>query len=390
MKSTIQRRKFLAGAAAAVVLPSVGRAGGQERSEEIRTAFIGVGNRGGTLLKTVLKQPNLRITAVCDTDTFARDKAKELAQRDQPAQAIDYREVLDRKDVDAVFIATPCYLHAPMAAAALEAGKYVYCEKPLGIQPEQVDLVLKAAERAKTFLQIGQQLRYSPVLRDVTRHIHEEKILGRVFVVKAQRHSTPAKPRDRTKEGRGQARLRPAWYDDVKLSGDLIVENAVHNIDACNWLTGSRPVSAYGHGKKYLPETRPAGKIMMDGFSVEYIHENDTHIDYSQLYLHPSSLKSLKNYQWYVIFGEKGAIELGYSSWTFHEMHGDEKPREFKPENVDLTLAAQKDFFACLREGRKPFGDVKVGATAALTTIMGREAIYKRRMVTWDELGVTV
>ena len=390
MKRTIWRRRFLAGAAGAVILPSVGRAIGQESSDEIRTAFIGVGNRGGTLLRTVLKQPNLGVVAVCDTDTFARDKAKDLAQRDKPELIVDYRKVLDLKHVDAVFIATPCYLHAPMAAAALDAGKYVYCEKPLGIRPEQVDLVLKAAGRAKTFLQIGQQLRYSPVMRDVTRHIHEEKILGQVFVVKAQRHSTPRKPQDRTKEGRGQERQRPAWYDDVRLSGDLIVENAVHNIDASNWLTGSRPVSAYGHGKKYLPETMPAGKIMMDGFSVEYIHENDTHVDYSQLYLHPRSLKNLKNGQWYVIFGEKGAIELSHSSWTFHEMYGDAEPRLFEPENVDLTLAAQKDFFACIREGRTPFGDVKVGATAALTTIMGREAIYKRKMVTWDELGVTV
>lgn len=390
MKPMIPRRRFLAGAAAAVVLPSVGRAAGEESSDEIRTAFIGVGNRGGTLLKTVLKQPNIRVSAVCDTDTSARDKARDIAQRDQPEMVLDYRKVLDLKYVDAVFIATPCYLHAPMAAAALEAGKYVYCEKPLGIQPEQVDLVLKAAARAKTFLQIGQQLRYSPVLRDATRHIHEEKILGQVFVVKAQRHSTPRRPRDRTREGRGQARRRPAWYDDVELSGDLIVENAVHNIDASNWLTGSRPVSAYGHGKKYLPETIPAGTIMMDGFSVEYIHENDTHVDYSQLYLHPRSLKNPRNGQWYVVFGEKGAIELSYSSWTFHEMYGEEPPRVFEPENVDLTLAAQKDFFACIREGRRPFGDVKVGATAALTSILGREAIYKRRMVTWDELGVKV
>jgi predicted dehydrogenase len=390
MKRTIRRRRFLAGAAAAVVLPSVGRAVGQESSEEIRTAFIGVGNRGGTLLETVLKQPNIRVAAVCDTDTFARDEARDAAQRDKPETVVDYRQALDLKDVDAVFIATPCYLHAPMAAAALDAGKYVYCEKPLGIQPEQVDLVLKAAARAKTFLQIGQQLRYSEVLRDVTRQIHEEKILGKVFVVKAQRHSTPQKPRERTREGRGQDRLRPAWYDDVKLSGDLIVENAVHNIDASNWLIGSRPVSAYGRGKKYLPETIPAGTIMMDGFSVEYIHENDTHVDYSQLYLHPGSLKELKNGQWYVIFGEKGAIELSHSSWTFHEMYGDAPPRVFEPAEDDLTLAAQKDFFACIRENRKPFGDVKVGATAALTTIMGREAIYKRRMVTWEELGVEV
>jgi predicted dehydrogenase len=98
--------------------------------------------------------------------------------------------VLDLADVDAVIVATPCYLHAEMAAACLNAGKYVYREKPVGITPEQVAL-LQAARRAKGFLQIGQQLRYFPALREVIRQIQEERVLGEIFVVKAQRHSTP-------------------------------------------------------------------------------------------------------------------------------------------------------------------------------------------------------
>jgi hypothetical protein len=60
------------------------------------------------------------------------------------------------------------------------------------------------------------------------------------------------------------------------------------------------------------------------------------------------------------------------------------------PAIKDAKENAMADFFACIREGRKPFADVRVGATAALTTIMGREAIYKKRMVTWQELGVAV
>lgn len=372
---TFDRRSFLAAtAAAAAPRPATAQA-------ELRAAFIGVGNRGNGLLGQALVQSGVRIAAICDIDPAARDRALSRAARDQPRSLTDYRQVLDLKDIDAVAVATPCDLHAEMAAAALEAGKYVYCEKPVGITPEQVAQVLRASRRSKAFLQIGQQLRYYPGLREVIRRIHEGA-LGRVFVIKAQRHSTPARPEAR--------RDRPAWYEDVKRSGDLIVENAVHNLDCCNWIAASRPTSAYGHGKRYLPEPIPAGTLMMDGFSVEYIHESDTHVDYSQLYLHPRGLKDLKNGQWYVIFGEKGAIELSHSSWTFHEMYGDAPPRVFEPEEGDLTLAAQKDFFACIREGRKPFGDVKVGATAALTTIMGREAIYKRRMVTWDELGVTV
>src|SRR5207248_6544585 len=233
----------------------------------------------------VLQQPDVKITAICDIDAKARDDAQGTARRDNPRSFADYRKVLERNDVDAVVVATPCYLHAEMAAAALDAGKYVYCQKPLGITPEQVDGVLKAAARSKAFLQIGQQLRYVQSLREVIRKIQEEKVIGEEFVIKAQRHSTPVSP--------AAEQVRPEWYKDVKRSGDLIVENAVHNLDTCNWVAGSRPVSAYGHGKKYFPKPIPAGTLMMDGFSVEYIYENDLHLDYSQPYMHPESHKTL-------------------------------------------------------------------------------------------------
>jgi predicted dehydrogenase len=368
--NTIGRRAFLAGAAAAL----------ESQAGAIRTAFIGVGNRGKSLVGQVLQQSNVKIAAICDTDPTARDKAASMTRRDNPQLVTDYRRLVELKDVDAVFIATPCYLHAEMAAACLEAGKYVYCEKPLGTTPEQVDMVLRAARRSGAFLQIGQQLRYVPGLREVIRQLHEENVLGELFVIKAQRHSTPV-PAE-------AERARPEWYKDVKRSGDLIVENAVHNIDVCNWVARSRPVSAYGHGKKYLPRPLAAGTVMMDGFSVEYIYENDMHLDYSQLYLHPRALKDLANWQWYMIFGEKGAVDL---SKGILYAHGAEQGRTMIASNSeDEKENATSEFYACIRERRRPVADITVGAVAALTAILGREAIYRRRSVTWKELGVTV
>ena len=342
--------------------------------------MIGIGHRGTGLLGQVLRQDAVRITAICDTDPQARDKAMTTAARFNPRSYTDYRQVIDLQDVDAVVVATPCYLHAEMATACLNAGKYVYCEKPLGITPEQVDMALRAAKRSKAFLQIGQQLRYMPGLREVIRQIQEERILGEPFVIKAQRHSTPVRPETE--------QSRPAWYKDVQKSGDLIVENAVHNLDVCNWVAGSRPESAFGHGKKYFPKPIPAGTVMMDGFSVEYIYANDMHLDYSQLYLHPRSLKELANSQWYIVFGEKGAIQL--SKGLFYQ-HGTEEVRELvTPAVRDAGEDAMTQFYKAIREKRKPVADITVAATAALTAIMGREAIYKRRMVTWKELGVDV
>jgi myo-inositol 2-dehydrogenase/D-chiro-inositol 1-dehydrogenase len=370
------RRELLS--AAAALAASGLHAAPEDR--ELRTAMVGIGHRGTSLLGQVMKQERVRITAICDTDPQARDKALSTAAKFNPRSFTDYRQVLDLADVDAVVVATPCYLHAEMAAACLDAGKYVYCEKPVGITPEQVATVLRAAGRAKVFLQIGQQLRYFPGLREMLRQIHQERVLGDLFVIKAQRHSTPTKPE--------AEQARPSWYKDVTRSGDLIVENAVHNLDVCNWVAASRPESAFGHGKKYFPKPIPAGTVMMDGFSVEYIYDNDMHLDYSQLYLHPRSLKELANGQWYMIFGEKGAINL--EKGLFYQHGSDEVRQLISPELVKAGEDAMGEFYRAIREKRKPIADITVAATAALTAIMGREAIYKRRMVTWKELGVTV
>src|SRR5712691_2300045 len=373
----VNRRAFVSNSIAALASSTLQ---GAPQQKEIRTAFVGIGKRGTTLTGQVLQQANVKVEAICDIDPNARDAALSLTRRDNPRSFTDYRQVVDLKNVEAVIVATPCYLHSEIAVACLNAGKYVYCEKPLGITPEQVDQAVKAAARSRVFLQIGQQLRYVQSLRDTIRKIHEEKIIGEPFVIKAQRHSTPVT---------AAAELaRPDWYKDVKLSGDLIVENAVHNLDVCNWVAGSRPQSAFGHGKKYFPKPIPAGTLMMDGFSVEYVYDNDMHLDYSQLYLHPRSLKALRGSQWYIVFGSKGSLDL--TEGTLYSLDSPEPAQLMRPEDRGEKENAMSEFYACIRENRKPAADIKVAATAALTAILGREAIYRRKSVTWQELGVSV
>ena len=384
-KSKVLRRRFLQTVATTAMASSA-----TAQEDPLRFGMIGVGKRGNAHLRRFVERSDVAVKAVCDIDPSARDAAQSTARADNPRSFGDYKELLGQSGIDAVLISTPCYLHAEMSAAALEAGKHVFCEKPLAISADQVNLVLNAARKSKAVFQIGQQSRNAPHMQEVVAQIHQAGLIGKPLVIKAQRHSTPSKPGTRRAGGGGQRRRFPGWYNDVKLSGDLIVENAVHNLDVCNWLAGSRPESSYGHGKRYLPEPMPAGKVMMDGFSVEYIYQNDMHLDYSQLYLHPRKLKKLPNGMWFVVYGEKGAIELNYGSWTYYDMHGDAEPVEHAAEDIDLTEAAHNDFLRAIREGRKPVADIETAAIAALTGIMGRESIYQRRMVTWDELGVSI
>lgn len=382
----LARRKFLHGLATAAAATGV-----KAQHTELSVGLIGAGKRGNAHLTRLLQRPDVTVRAVCDIDPKARDTAQTAARAAEPASYEDYKALLAEDSIDAVLIATPCHLHAEMAAAALRAGKHVFCEKPLAITADQVGQVLQAARESNAVFQVGQQSRNSPHLQHVVRQIHERGVIGTPLVIKAQRHGTPSRPEATREDGSGRNRRFPGWYNDVTKSGDLIVENAIHNLDVCNWLAGSRPASVCGHGKRYLPRPVPPGTVMMDGFSVEYVYRNDMHLDYSQLYLHPRALTQLPNGMWFVIYGDEGAIHVDYSSWTLYDLYGDSEPVEgVAPDGIDLTEAAHEDFVRSIRERRRPAAGIETAAIAALTAIMGREAIYQRRMVTWDELGVTV
>src|SRR5919205_3456311 len=144
---SVNRRSFLAASAAAAAQSALGQSAGK-----VKTAMIGVGGRGTFLLTGVLEQPGAEVVALCDLKPDRLDKAATTARRDNPKTYTDWRQIVDRKDIDAVYVATPPYLHSEMAVAALKSGKHVYCEKPIGITAAQVrDLVKVAKSTNKVF-----------------------------------------------------------------------------------------------------------------------------------------------------------------------------------------------------------------------------------------------
>ena len=149
-RRTFVKTSIAAGSAA--LLPA------QSPNDTIRVAFIGVGNRGSYLLKNMLKVPGVKVVAICDIDSDSLKKAVDAvtASGITPDSYTEFRKLLDRKDIDAVVIATPVDLHKEMAIAALEVGKHVYCEKPMALTPEQCRMVANAVKSAKGIFQAGQ------------------------------------------------------------------------------------------------------------------------------------------------------------------------------------------------------------------------------------------
>ncbi len=174
------RRAFLETlGASALVASSVESARGYLANDTIEVGCIGTGGRCQHLMKSLATIPGVRIAAVCDIFEPNRENARKLADKD--ASAIkDYRELLARKDIDAVLIAAPDHWHVPMTVDACDAGKDVYVEKPLTHDLSEGLRVIRAQNDHKKIVQVGMQQRSMPHLIKAKQLIDSGRI-GRVL-----------------------------------------------------------------------------------------------------------------------------------------------------------------------------------------------------------------
>jgi len=188
------RRAFLAAAVAApAFLPRLGRGAGP--ADRVRVGFIGTGNQGMGLLKRFLAADLGDVVAVCDVNQgstgykepdhfYGREPAQELVRKQagtkgRPAECeayADFRKLLDRKDLDAVVIVTPDHWHAAMTVLACDAGKDVYCEKPLTFAAAEGRRMIEAVRRGKRILQTGSHERSNPISRFVCEAVKAGRI----------------------------------------------------------------------------------------------------------------------------------------------------------------------------------------------------------------------
>ena len=179
------RTAAVAGAGLMVTVPGWAQeqAPASQPENELRIAMIGPGSQGRNLLTQCLKIPNIRFTAICDIWPYHQDYAATILKKyDMPVKVYaDYNELLaGEKDLDAVIVATPDWVHAEHAIACLKAGKHVYCEKEMSNTLEGGRAMVKAARETGKLLQIGHQRRSNPRYWHALKMIRNDKILGRV------------------------------------------------------------------------------------------------------------------------------------------------------------------------------------------------------------------
>jgi predicted dehydrogenase len=341
-------------------------------NDTVHVAFIGVGNRGGYLLTQMLQVPGIRVVAIADIAPETLAAAGRVAESSGHKAALytDYRKMLDEhKEIDAVIIATPVNTHKDIAIATLEVGKHVYCEKPMALSPEECRMVATAAKSAKGIFQTGFQLRHDPA-----RHASVEFIraggMGRILYLQGFRHT-------------GDLPRNTPWYFDRTISGDNIVEQACHILDLFTWAVDKPPLRAYGSGGINLYKDVPSGRTTMDNYSVIYEYPNDIRLNFSHIYFDPPGFSGIHERVWC----ENGAIELATATWI---------PREKKEEiKLDVPNAGQKADYLSLAafidnaRGRKtPLNNAESARRSTLVAMLGRKAIYERRIVEWSEVDI--
>lgn len=247
----VTRREFLktaTTATAVLVLPRLSEGASQpgvaSSNSTVNYGIIGTGTEGCTLLRALTRISGAQCVATCDIYPPNQKKGIETAGSN-PQLYEDYRRLLDRKDIDAVLIATPLYLHASMLLDTLSAGKHVFVEKSMFFkEEEEIPIRKAAAAHPKQVVQVGLQRR-SDALYQCAIDMIRAGAVGKVMFVRAQwhRNSDWRRPVPDPKYER-----LINWRMYREYSGGLMAELASHQIDVANWAIGAEPISVVGTG----------------------------------------------------------------------------------------------------------------------------------------------
>jgi predicted dehydrogenase len=260
----VTRREFLdtlAVGAAGLAIGSTAKSYGQimGSNDRLNFAVIGLNGRAYAHLSALKANKNAaRIAYVCDVDSNILKKFADAAQKEMgeaPATDKDFRHILEKKDVDAITIATPDHWHAPMAIAGLQAGKNVYVEKPCSHNPAEGALLVEAQQKYQKVVQMGTQQRSSPHTIEIVDKIHNG-VIGRAYFAKAW-YSNLRKSIGTGKEEPVPPQLdwdlwqgpapRQAYKSNVQPynwhwfktwgTGETL-NNGTHEVDVCRWALG--------------------------------------------------------------------------------------------------------------------------------------------------------
>lgn len=409
----LSRRRFLASSAAATfALSAAPFARSADVARKYRTALIGTGWWGMNILNEAMAAGKTKVVALCDVDPNQLEVSAEQvtdASGDKPKMYRDYRELLEKEDVEIAIIATPDHWHALQTIAALKAGAHVFVEKPTGHTIGESQAMLSAARQADRVVQVGLHRRIGP------HHVSGMKFLKdggagkigmvRMFVAGGGGVELPT-ANSEPPEGMdwdmycGPAPLRPfnrrihpgGFRNFLDFANGTLGDWGAHWVDQVMWwadeqypkrvfCTGGRPV----RGEVVLndkEQTTDAPDHQSAVFEFE---------DFTATWEHRrfAGSESEKHGVGCYFYGTDGTFHMGWrDGWTFYPankkkavVHVDAQLQEPDGHNIKLLWA---DFIGAIESGRKPVSAIEFGHRSTTTMLLGMLSWKLGRSVEWD------
>jgi predicted dehydrogenase len=388
------RREFLDALAVSAATLAVGTTARSYRqilgsNDRLNFAVIGLNGRAYAHLSALkANRSAARISHVCDVDGNILRKFADRVQQEMeetPATEKDFRSILEQKDVDAITIATPDHWHAPMAIAALQAGKHVYVEKPCSHNAAEGEMLVRAQQKYRKLVQMGTQQRSSPHTIEIVEKIHAG-IIGRPYFAKAWYSNTrksigtgkqaPVPPQLDWDLWQGPAPRRP-YRDNVQPynwhwfriygTGETL-NNGTHEVDVCRWALGvDYPDCVSASGGRY--------QFQDDWQFYDTLVTSFTYQD-KMISWEGKSCQGMKYYgrdRGSTITGTTGTVLLDRDGYEIYDLEG-KKTSEFRRGGTtsssdlvgrdSMTDAHFANFIAGIRDGEKLNAPVSVGNVA--------------------------
>ena len=370
------RRSFLRGGAAAaattftIVQPEAVR--GTQANSKISVGLIGVGGRGSYDARIFHSDPRSEIAALCDVfDDRVEVGIQKIGIEKKPAVYNDFEKLL-ASNLDAVLIATPPFEHPRMLEAAIQAGKHIYCEKPVGVDLAGCKRAMAAGRKSdpKKCIFFGYQQRYGPVYLEAYKRIQEGQI-GEI--VNARAAWIANDPFKRVPYPDPKVEKLRNWFCYRDYSGDFIVEQDCHNLDVLHWFLGAPPIRVVGYGGRKVRTTME----ILDHLNLTYEFPKGLHVNFEANQISPPGFRKVGE----EFTGRSGVITTARDAMV--HIKGPKDSETIKSKR-DITMDCIEQFLDRIQAGR-PENMTHASAVSTLIAILGRTALYTGRETDWKK-----
>ncbi len=408
-------------------------------NDQVNIAIIGMGIMGFDNALWTLQVPGVKLVAVCDLYSGRLERAKEVYGKDIFVTK-NYKEILDRKDIDAVIIATSDHWHDRISIEAMNKGKHVYCEKPMVHKLEEGAAVIETQKKTGKVFQVGSQ-RVSSIITDKTRELFESKVIGDLIMVEtwmdrhsangAWQYSIPTDANAGTVDWenfQGDAPKRA--YDPIRffrwrnyqdygtgVAGDLFVHlfSALHAVTSSK---GPNRILATG-GLRYWKDGRDVPDVIMGMYDYP---QTDKHSAFN-LQMRVNFVDGSENGEGLRLIGTDGVIVMGwgdvkvirhkidndpgYGGWDSYNTFSESQQKEYEkwykakytaakpgiiesdlefkaPLDYSANLDHHTNFYKGIREKAPIREDALFGMQAAGPALATNKSYYEKKIINWD------